>query len=111
LNTARLGEEGKAFFPHFIWNEGFRVVADAHKARDYIISRQEDSKMPEHLRRFNQGFSLIELLVVVAVILVIAAIAIPNFMKSKIRANESSAVHSLRMISTAEVFYKKFSTA
>src|ERR1039457_1185296 len=51
------------------------------------------------------GFSLIELLIVVAVILVIAAIAIPNFIKSKMRANESSAVQSLRNISTAEIVY------
>ena len=53
----------------------------------------------------NSGFSLIELLIVVAVILVIAAIAIPNFIQSRMRANESSAVQSLRNISTAEVVY------
>lgn len=52
-----------------------------------------------------QGFSLIELLVVVAVILIIAAIAIPNFIQSKERANESSAVQNLRTITTAEVIY------
>lgn len=53
----------------------------------------------------NQGFSLIELLVVVAVILIIAAIAIPNFIQSKERANESSAAENLRTITTAEVIY------
>jgi len=53
----------------------------------------------------NRGFSLIELLVVVAVILIIAAIAIPNFIKSKMRANEAAAVHSMRNISTAQVVY------
>ena len=52
-----------------------------------------------------EGFSLIELLIVVAIILIIAAIAIPNFMKSKMAANQASAVESLRMIDTAEVTY------
>lgn len=51
------------------------------------------------------GFSLIELLIVVTIILIIAAIAIPNFLRSKIAANESSAVASLRTISTAETTY------
>ena len=52
-----------------------------------------------------QGFSLIELLIVVAVILIIVAIAIPNFVQSKMRANEASAVQNLRNITTAEVIY------
>ena len=53
----------------------------------------------------ERGFSLIELLIVVAVILIVAAIAIPNYIQSKMRANEASAVHTLRDISTAELFY------
>ncbi|HTV55583.1 MAG TPA: prepilin-type N-terminal cleavage/methylation domain-containing protein [Terriglobia bacterium] len=52
-----------------------------------------------------KGFSLIELLIVVAIILIIAAIAIPNLMRSKIAANQASAVGSLRTIDTAEVTY------
>lgn len=52
-----------------------------------------------------QGFSLIELLIVVAIILTIAAIAIPSFMRSRIAANQASAVGSLRALSTAEFTY------
>ena len=53
----------------------------------------------------QKGFSLIELLIVVAIILIIAAIAIPNFIRSRMAANEASAVSSLRSVNTAEVAY------
>lgn len=55
--------------------------------------------------RRQAGFSLIELLIVVSIILVIAAMAIPNLIKSRISANEASAVASLRTISTAQTTY------
>ncbi|HEV2117035.1 MAG TPA: type II secretion system protein [Terriglobales bacterium] len=53
----------------------------------------------------NNGFSLIELLIVVAVILIVAAIAIPNLIRARIAANEASAVSSIRTIMTAEAAY------
>ena len=53
----------------------------------------------------QKGFSLIELLIVVAIILIIAAIAIPNLLRARIAANEASAVASIRTINTAEISY------
>ncbi|HXY23641.1 MAG TPA: prepilin-type N-terminal cleavage/methylation domain-containing protein [Candidatus Acidoferrum sp.] len=55
--------------------------------------------------RKQTGFSLIELLIVIAIILIIAAIAIPNLMAGKMAANEASAVQSLRTIQSAETAY------
>lgn len=53
----------------------------------------------------NKGFSLIELLIVVAIILIIAAIAIPNLARARMSANESSAASAIRSITDAEISY------
>jgi len=64
------------------------------------------SKKGEKKLKRQKGFSLIELLIVVAIILIIAAIAIPNLLRARIAANESSAVQSVRTINTAQVTYQ-----
>ena len=57
------------------------------------------------MRNKQKGFSLIELLIVVAIILIIAAIAIPNLLRAKIAANQASAVGSLRTLNTASIAF------
>src|SRR6202035_2435688 len=100
------GEEGDflpLFFarsrgaPSYKWEQGhlFTPARLSHNSRPQtggIMKRQN-------------GFSLVELLIVVAIILVIAAIAIPNLLRSRMAANEASATESLRMINTAEAAY------
>jgi type IV pilus assembly protein PilA len=57
------------------------------------------------VRRDGRGFSLLELLITVAIILIISAVAIPNFLRSRIAANQASAVQSCRVVNSAEITY------
>jgi len=67
--------------------------------------RSKPNNPARFLHQASAGFSLIELLIVVAIILIIAAIAIPNFIRAKISANEAATVSNMRYICTAEVTY------
>lgn len=67
--------------------------------------RSNPTRPATKTQKTHHGFSLIELLIVVAIILIIVAIAIPNLLRSRIAANEASAVENLRTITTASVVY------
>src|SRR5262245_63697457 len=62
--------------------------------------------MKKKTSKKSKGFSLIELLIVVAIILIIAAIAIPNLLRARRSANEGSATASMRTIGSGELLYR-----
>src|SRR5438445_11583846 len=65
-----------------------------------FVSTPEDQRM-----KTAKGFSLLELLIVVAIILIMATIAIPSLLRSRQSAQESSAVAQIRTVNTAEITY------
>jgi type IV pilus assembly protein PilA len=70
-----------------------------------MVNRKNLAKDCRKPGRRSGGFTLVELLIVVAIILIIAAIAIPNFLKAQQAANEASAAGTVRTIATAERMY------
>ena len=77
------------------------MVEAIHK-HSVAVTTPEESKI---MKKSQKGFSLIELLIVVAIILVISAIALPNLLKSRMSANESSAVGTLHTVDLGETTY------
>ena|SRR5579863_3632548 len=90
---------GSAFLASFLRH------TPAYPARVYTKDILERLLLGETMNRKQKGFSLIELLIVVAIILIIAAIAIPNLLRSRMAANEASAVGSVRTINTAAISF------
>src|SRR5438128_998402 len=83
-----------------------RLACKEYKCGDKRLALLlKHSKNEVYVKKNQKGFSLIELLIVVAIILIIAAIAIPNLLRSRMAANEASAVGSLRTLNTAAVTY------
>jgi prepilin-type N-terminal cleavage/methylation domain-containing protein len=109
------GENVAKNLEHFIFHEDAEESLCSNvlpgRLEIQLLLARGDISIPSHLQgcpamyRQSKGFSLIELLIVVAIILIIAAIAIPNLLRARIAANESSAVGSLRAINTAQVTY------
>lgn len=102
-----MGEEAVRFLPRFHLESENETEyrTESHQLGAQIMTLQPRSHGSSRQPSSSNGFSLIELLIVVAVILIIAAIAIPNFVRSKMAANEASAVQNLRNITTAEYLY------
>jgi type IV pilus assembly protein PilA len=92
-------QEGEAVFLCFpFFRKGFQ--------KGFRRTSSNPPRKEERFVRYKQaGFSVIELLIVVAIILIIAAIAIPNLIASRERANEAAAVEALRTLSSSEAAY------
>jgi type IV pilus assembly protein PilA len=102
-----MGEEAARFLPrfHLETESESEYCTESHQPGEQIMTPQPKNYRTSGPCSSSKGFSLIELLIVVAVILIIAAIAIPNFVRSKMTANEASAVQNMRNVTTAEYLY------
>lgn len=79
--------------------------SNSERAQSLSRARRNSSLLRHETRRFACGFSLIELLIVVAIILIIAAIAIPDLLHAKIAANQAAAVENIRTLTSASIVY------
>src|SRR5262249_54626522 len=95
IGRSRIVPRPRSPVAHPFQGEAFRATA---------LRRLCDGSQEGSMNR-QQGFSLIELLIVVAIILIISGIAVPNLLKARISANESSAVGSIRALTSAAIQY------
>src|ERR1700759_3132968 len=79
-------------------------IALEQVVRSEVAVQQSEKKRPR--RRLQAGFTLMELLIVISIMLVLMLIAIPNFAKMRIQANQTSAIQSLRAIYSAQIQYQ-----
>jgi type IV pilus assembly protein PilA len=86
--------------------QGYADVRESMSGRwSAALSVESWRRSVQQMKRKEKGFSLLELLIVVMIVLIIAAIAIPNLLRSRMSANEASAVSSMRTIVTSEIIY------
>src|SRR5262249_43257560 len=79
----------------------------AHRAGDSRTREREKTTMVSNRRRTTQGFTLIELMIVIAIIAFIAAIAIPNLVSARKHGNETAAIGALKTLQTCQTIFRE----